>query len=114
MNARDLVERVQMAIPNASTRDVLHLAFLLANHSDPDELDDENRFAEQLANTRLQFQAALDQYSAVAHELNSLARIDPRRFEPKQIWSLVRSIKVHRQLLTLYTPDPKSDRAVSS
>ena len=50
----------------------------------------------------LRLQAATDQHAAMTEELESLARSDPRRFTPDQIWVLIRAIKVQSQILQLY------------
>jgi hypothetical protein len=43
---------------------------------------------------------------AMTHELESLAKSDPRKFTPDQIWVLIRAIKVQSQVLRLYVGDP--------
>ena len=50
----------------------------------------------------LRLQAATDQHAAMTEELESLARSDPQRFTPDQIWILIRAIKVQSQILQLY------------
>jgi hypothetical protein len=41
----------------------------------------------------------------MTEELESLARSDPRKFTPEQIWVLIRAIKVQSQILQLYVGD---------
>jgi hypothetical protein len=53
----------------------------------------------------LRLQAATDQHAAMTEELESLARSDPRKFTPEQIWVLIRAIKVQSQILQLYVGD---------
>jgi hypothetical protein len=38
----------------------------------------------------------------MTEELETLARSDPQRFTPDQIWVLIRAIKVQSQILQLY------------
>jgi hypothetical protein len=45
----------------------------------------------------------------MTEELESLARSDPRRFAPEQIWVLIRAIKVQSQILQLYVGQPVLD-----
>jgi hypothetical protein len=45
----------------------------------------------------------------MTEELEELARSDPRRFTPDQIWILIRAIKVQSQVLRLYIGDPACD-----
>ncbi len=57
----------------------------------------------------LRLQAATDQHAAMTEELESLARSDPRKFSPEQIWVLIRAIKVQSQILELYVGEPSLD-----
>jgi hypothetical protein len=42
-------------------------------------------------------------------ELERLAKSDPRKFTPDQIWILIRAIKVQGQILQLYIGDVSVD-----
>lgn len=55
----------------------------------------------------MRLQAASDQQAAVTEELEALAATDPRKFNPEQVWILVKAIKVLSQLLSFYTREPQ-------
>jgi len=50
-----------------------------------------------------------DQHAAMTEELEDLARSDPKKFTPDQIWILIRAIKVQSQVLQLYLGEPALD-----
>jgi hypothetical protein len=107
MNCQELAERIEDLRPGAETRDVARLCLLLSNAvSDAEELEDEQRFAQAWHDMGLRLQAATDQHAAMTEELESLARTDPRKFTPEQIWVLIRAIKVQSQILDLYVGEP--------
>jgi hypothetical protein len=58
----------------------------------------------QLKPLRLQWQWALDQEAAVADELDQLASTHPAEFSPKHVWTLIRAIKVQKQIIGFYQP----------
>ena len=102
---------VQLSAPGASVdaavaaaaRDVARLCLLLANSTDDvSKLQDERELTAAWREMGLRLQAATDQHAAMTEELESLARSDPRRFTPDQIWVLIRAIKVQSQILQLY------------
>jgi hypothetical protein len=89
--------------PASTPRDVARLCLLLTNLTDDlAALDDDARLAEAWKQTGLRLQAATDQHAAMTQELEELARSDPEKFTPDQIWVLVRAIKVQSQVLSLY------------
>lgn len=103
MNCRQLAERISKLQPEASTRDVARLCLLLSNATDNVEtLDDQGRLTSAWKEMGLRLQAATDQHAAMTEELESLARSDPKKFTPDQIWVLIRAIKVQSQILQLY------------
>jgi len=110
MNCQELADRIQRLQPEADTRDVARLCLLLANT--PDDvaaLSDEQILTEAWREAGLKLQLATDQHAAMTEELESLARSDPRRFAPEQIWVLIRAIKVQSQILQLYVGQPVLD-----
>lgn len=110
MNCTTLADHVKRLQPDATTRDVARLCLLLSNAvEDIDELDDPNYLEESWNEIGLRLQAATDQHAAMTEELEALARSDPRRFTPDQIWILIRAIKVQSQVLRLYVGDPACD-----
>jgi hypothetical protein len=103
MNCQDLASRIQRLQPDAAARDVARLCLLLANSTDDvSKLSDDQILTAAWREMGLRLQAATDQHAAMTEELESLARSDPRRFTPDQIWVLIRAIKVQSQILQLY------------
>lgn len=110
MNCQELADRIQRLQPEADTRDVARLCLLLANTADDvAALSDEEILTEAWREAGLKLQLATDQHAAMTEELESLARSDPRRFAPEQIWVLIRAIKVQSQILQLYVGQPVLD-----
>ena len=110
MNCQELADRIQRLQPEADTRDVARLCLLLANTADDvAALSDEQILTEAWREAGLKLQLATDQHAAMTEELESLARSDPRRFAPEQIWVLIRAIKVQGQILQLYLGEPVLD-----
>ena len=103
MNCTELAGRIERMQPGAEAKDVTRLCLLLANAT-----DDVGNFTDDQALTRawremgLKLQAATDQHAAMTEELERLARSDPQKFTPDQIWVLIRAIKVQSQILQLY------------
>ncbi len=103
MKCEDLAACIQKLQPDAVPRDVARLCLLLTNYvSDIDELQDEERLAMAWQQMGLRLQAATDQHAAMTEELDVLAQGDPEKFNPGQIWVLIRAIKVQSQVLQLY------------
>ena len=103
MNCQELANRIEDLQPGASTRDVARLCLLLTNAIDDlANLDDEDVLTNAWNDMCLRLQAATDQHAAMTEELEDLARSDPRKFSPEQIWILIRAIKVQSQILQLY------------
>jgi hypothetical protein len=67
-----------------------------------DGLTDRASIEEILHPIQLQFQSAIDQESAVAEELDQLASTRPAEFNPSHVWTLIRAIKVQKQILDLF------------
>ncbi len=107
MNCQELAGRIERLQPGADTRDVARLCLLLSNSVDAvDRLADEESLSDAWKQTGLRLQAATDQHAAMTEELDNLARSDPRKFTPAQIWILIRAIKVQSQILQLYVGSP--------
>lgn len=99
----ELAKRIQRIQPASEPRDVARLCLLLTNQVDDlGALEDDACLAEAWQQTGLRLQAATDQHAAMTQELDALARSDPEKFTPDQIWVLVRAIKVQSQILSLY------------
>lgn len=110
MKCTDLAERIERLRPGADPRDVARLCLLLSNSADDmDSLEDDSVLTNAWQEMDLRVQAATDQHAAMTEELESLARSDPQRFTPDQIWVLIRAIKVQSQILQLYVGEPVLD-----
>ncbi|MBM3998671.1 MAG: hypothetical protein FJ297_03840 [Planctomycetes bacterium] len=107
MNCQILAARIQQVRPEAELRDVARLCLLLANSvGEPSVLEEDSAFRSAWRETGMRLQAATDQHAAMMEELEDLARTEPRRFTPDQIWVLIRAIKVQGQILELYMGSP--------
>ena len=110
MNCHELAQRIENLQPRAETRDVARLCLLLANTTDDvTKLGDEQLLTDAWREAGLKLQLATDQHAAMTEELESLARSDPKKFTPDQIWVLIRAIKVQSQILQLYVGQPLID-----
>lgn len=110
MNCTDLANRIQRLQPTAAARDVARLCLLLANATDDIEaLQDDRALTSAWRAMGLKLQAVTDQHAAMTDELETLARTDPQRFTPEQIWILLRAIKVQSQILQLYVGEAAVD-----
>ena len=69
---------------------------------EPEQLSDDEFLNDIWANMTMRLQAVTDQHEAMSDELQNLAKSDPKKFSPEQIWVLIRSIKVQSQVLQLY------------
>ena len=113
MNCQDLASRIQRLQPEADARDVARLCLLLANSTgDISKLDDDQVLTAAWREMSLRLQAATDQHAAMTEELESVAKSDPHRFMPDQIWVLIRAIKVQGQILQLYVGEALLEREV--
>lgn len=107
MTCQELAARIERLQPGALPRDVARLCLLMTNHVDDlDELADDRQLSATWQQIGLRLQAASDQHSAVAAELNSLAAHADQGLAVSQISSLVRAIKVQNQILQLYVGQP--------
>ena len=110
MKCRELADQIEQLHPEAHTRDVARLCLLLSNATDDtDLLKDRRALTEAWKEMGLRLQAATDQHAAMTEELECLARSDPQKFTPDQIWVLIRAIKVQSQILKLYVGQPAFD-----
>jgi hypothetical protein len=110
MNCNQLAARIETIQPDAMPCDVARLCLLLTNCVDNvDELADESRLTEAWQHMGIRLQAATDQHEAMTQELEDLARSDPKKFTPDQIWVLLRAIKVQSQILQMYVGQPALD-----
>ena len=107
MTFHDLAARIAELQPEATPRDVARLCLLLVNCvDDVEELDDESRFSEVWREASIRLQAASDQHTAMAAELDALARTAPESLTKEEVQTLIRAIKVQSQVLRLYVGQP--------
>ena len=96
--------------PAPTPRDVARLCLLLTNGPRPvDDLANDQLLTQAWKQMGLRLQAATDQHAAMTEELERLAKSDPKRFSPDQIWILIRAIKVQSQILQMYIGDTGLD-----
>ena len=107
MKCTDLAYCIERIRPEAQPRDVARLCLLLANsYSNLEGLADDAALIAAWKEMDLRMQAVTDQHAAMTEELDNVARSDPKRFTPAQIWMLIRVIKVQSQMLQLYVGQP--------
>ena len=110
MKCAELAKCIEGLRPGADARDVARLCLLLTNAcQDLSDLSDEAELTSAWQEMDLRMQAATDQHAAMTEELECLARSDPQKFTPDQIWILIRAIKVQSQILQLYIGDAELD-----
>lgn len=107
MNCHQLAQRIETLQPGATVQDVARLCLLLSNTvGSIDLLTDEHRLAQAWQATGLRLQAATDQHAAMTEELEDLAGVSPDQFGQREIWILIRAIKVQSQILQMYVGHP--------
>jgi len=107
MNCTELAGRIEQMQPEAEARDIARVCLLLSNAADDlKEYEDDETLGRAWKEMGLRLQVATDQHAAVTEELENLARSDPRKFTPDQIWILIRAIKVQSQVLQFYLGEP--------
>jgi hypothetical protein len=106
MKCQELARRIETLQPHAEPRDVARYCLLLSNWlEDTNLLEDDEALITAWKEVNLRWQATSDQHAAVTEELENLAKSDPKKFTPDQIWILIRAIKVQSQILQLYIGD---------
>ena len=79
---------------------------ILTQTEDSDSLVDDSALTTAWKSASFRLQAASDQHSAVAAELDQLCGDGPIDFSPDQLWLLLRAVKIQGQILELYTDQP--------
>jgi len=95
------LEAIEPGMPPSHTARML-LLLLQSCEGSLDDLGDETSIRQSMQPIQLQLQSALDQESAVAEELDQLAATHPAEFSPSHVWTLIRAIKVQKQILDLF------------
>jgi hypothetical protein len=106
MTMTQLITWLEALEPNASPCERAEWLFLLVQDCQGELSCYENPEAvlARLKPLRLQWQWTLDQEAAVADELDQLASTHPAEFSPKHVWTLIRAIKVQKQIIGFYRP----------
>ncbi|MEM9367224.1 MAG: hypothetical protein AAGD07_14630 [Planctomycetota bacterium] len=104
MSCDQLARRIAEQRPDLPQVEVARLCVLILNqHPDPSDWDSESSLQRVWQNVRFRLEAVTDQHAAVAAELDALAGDQPTTFDPDQLWTLLRAVKVQSQILELYT-----------
>jgi len=103
VNCHELARRIEKLQPEATPLEISRVCLMIYNVVEDNSqlLNDEFLF-DAWADISMRVQAATDQHQAVTEELQDLAKSDPQKFSPEQIWILVRAIKVQSQVLQMY------------
>ena len=110
MKCQELAAQIEELQPEAGASDVARLCLLLCTSvDDTEQLNDVDRLTSAWNEMGLKLQLATDQHAAMTAELESLAASDPKKFQPEQIWVLIRAIKVQSQILQFYVGQPVRD-----
>lgn len=102
MNLLEIISLTQSLRPGACDEQVVRWVLMMLVSQSPitdESLQESLTFVEQ-SNRLLS-----DQASAVAEELDSLASTQPSEFCPSHIWTLLKAIRVQKQMLDLYEAD---------
>ncbi len=104
MTCHELAKRLSELNPDLDQVDVARLTLMILSQvSDPSELSDDEALLAAWRNATFRLEAAADQHSAVAEELESMCDAGPVLFTPDQLGVLLRAVKIQSQILELYT-----------
>ena len=107
MTCQELAERLQTHAPELSPVDVARLSLMILTQTeDSNSLADDATLMSAWKSASFRLEAASDQHSAVAEELDQLCGDGPVDFSPEQLWLLLRAVKIQGQILELYTDQP--------
>lgn len=107
MTCHELARRLLEFEPDLSPTAVARMSLLLLNQVDnSDDLLDDDELQRQWKLACIRLQAATDQHAAMTNDLECLAANGPVRYEPAQVWTLFKALKVQSQLLELYLNEP--------
>ncbi len=107
MSCEELAARIAQLAPDLPPTEVARLCLLILHAvSDPSTLRDEAELHRHWRSAAFRLDAAADQHAAMAMELEQLCGDGPVRFHPDQIWTLLKAVKIHSQILELYTGEP--------
>lgn len=104
MSCDQLARRIVKQRPDLPSVEVARLCVLILNqYPDPCDWDSDEKLQKVWQNVSFRLEAVTDQHAAVAAELEMLAGDQPTAFDPEQLWTLLRAVKVQSQILELYT-----------
>jgi hypothetical protein len=100
----ELIQHIEAIDPGMPPSHTARMLLLIAQSCGEslESLTDRASIEKILQPIQLQLQSALDQESAVAEELDQLAATRPAEFNPSHVWTLIRAIKVQKQILDLF------------
>ncbi len=99
MNLLELISLTQSLRPDASDEQVVRWVLMMLVSQSPTT---EECLSESLTFVEQSNRLMSDQASAVAEELDDLASTQPSEFNPSHIWTLLKAIRVQKQMLDLY------------
>ncbi len=104
MCCHTLAKRIAEQRPDLADVEVARLCVMILNqYPDPNDWSDDQTLQSVWQNVSFRLEAATDQHAAVATELERLNADRPTAFDPDQLWTLLRAVKVQSQILELYT-----------
>jgi len=109
VQASDLMQRLLELDPTLSCAEIFRVGYFLTLHGDPQRLQDPAYIQQVWIELTLRLQVVADQQSAVSDELDAIARTDPQAFNPHQVWTLIKAIKVLSQVLEFYNRDDQRE-----
>ena len=110
MKCQQLAHRVEKRFSETDPSEIARFCLLLVNKiEDLSTLEDDGQLDDALKQMQMKVRVAADQHAAMTRELEELAQSDPRKFQPDQVWILIRAIKVQSQILEMYLGQPALD-----
>lgn len=109
-SVNQLFRRIEALSPEIEPCELARLFVVFCNHvGDLSTLESDAALRQAWKDAYIKLQASVDQHAAVVEELEELSQTDPRKFQPEQIWVLIRAIKVQSQILSMYLGVPVLD-----
>ena len=103
MTCATLAQTLARMRPELAPPEVARLCLLILGGAGPgDDLSDPSTLRRVWKSACFRLDAATDQHAAVSDELDALLDDDPVRFEPEQLWTLLRAVKVQSQMISLF------------
>ncbi|MEM6689292.1 MAG: hypothetical protein AAF664_07700 [Planctomycetota bacterium] len=106
MSASALSQRIAEQRPELSSLDVARMTLLLLTSEPNAQSLDEEQLARSCDEVAFRLESVVDQYGAVAAEVDRLFSDGPAEYSPEQLWTLLKAVKVQSQLIDLYTDVP--------